>query len=69
MANSSHSSYDMKNHAYVYAHVKEISHNARNVHHDVCVDRDMPAMCHDVFYSSHTTIASSSSSHAHGRPI
>jgi hypothetical protein len=28
----------------------------------------MPAMCHEAIYSSHAMIASSSSSHAHGRP-
>jgi hypothetical protein len=27
--------------------------NAHNIHHDACVDHAMPAMCHDVIYSSH----------------
>jgi hypothetical protein len=31
MASSSHSSHDKKNHAYLFAHVKNVSHNARNV--------------------------------------
>jgi hypothetical protein len=68
MASSSHSSHDRKNHAYLYAHVKNASHNARNVHHDACFDRAMPAMRHYAIYSSHTMIVSSSSSHVHGRP-
>jgi hypothetical protein len=38
MACSSHSSHDRKNHAYLYALVKNGSHHARNVYHDVCVD-------------------------------
>jgi hypothetical protein len=65
MASSSHSSHDRQNHAYLYAHVKNAS---RNVHHDVCVDHAMPAMRHDAIYPSYAMTASSSSSHAHGRP-
>jgi hypothetical protein len=65
MASSSHSSHDRKNHAFVYAHVKNAS---RNVHHDAGVDHDMTTMCHDATYSSNAMTASSSSSHAHGRP-
>jgi hypothetical protein len=34
MASSSHSSHDRKNHAYLYTHVKNVSNNVRNVHHD-----------------------------------
>jgi hypothetical protein len=64
MASISHSSHDRKNHAFIYANVK----NARNIHHDVCIDHVMPAMRHGTIYSSHAMIASSSSSHAHGRP-
>jgi hypothetical protein len=64
MASGSHSSYNRKNYAFIYANVK----NARNVHQDACVDHVMTAMHHDVIYSSHAMIASSSSSHVHGRP-
>jgi hypothetical protein len=35
MASSSHSSHDKKNHAYLYAHVKNVSSVA---HHDSCHD-------------------------------
>ena len=31
LASSSHSSHDKKNHAYLFAHVKNVSHNARNI--------------------------------------
>jgi hypothetical protein len=65
MASSSHSSHDRKNQAYLYAHVKNAS---RNIHHDACVDHAMPTMRHDIVYSSYAMTASSSSSHAHGRP-
>jgi hypothetical protein len=61
MASSSHSSHDRKNYAYG-------SHNAYIIHHDACFDDAMPAMRHDVVYSSHAMIASSSSSYANGRP-
>jgi hypothetical protein len=64
MASSSHSSHGSKNHAYLYAHVKNPSCNA----HDACVDHVVPALYHDVVYSSYAMIASSStSSLAHGR--
>jgi hypothetical protein len=65
MSYNSHSSHDRKNHAFINAHVKNASYN---IHHDACVDHDMPAMCHDDVYSSYDMTASSSSSHAHGRP-
>jgi hypothetical protein len=65
MACSSHSSHDRKNCAYLYAHVKNGSHCDRNVYRDACVEH---AMRHDVVYSSYVMTASSSSSHAHGRP-
>jgi hypothetical protein len=45
MASSSHSSHDRKNHAYLYAHVKNVSHNAHNVHHDACFDRVLCLLC------------------------
>jgi hypothetical protein len=38
MACSSHSFHEKKNHAYLYSHVKNFSHNAHNVHHDACSD-------------------------------
>jgi hypothetical protein len=38
MASSSHSFHEKKNLAYLYSHVKNISHNARNIHHDACID-------------------------------
>jgi hypothetical protein len=41
MACSSHSFHDKMNHAYLYAHVKNDSHFARNIHHDVCIDHAM----------------------------
>jgi hypothetical protein len=65
MASSSHYSHDRKNHAFIYVHVKNAS---CNVHHGACFDHAMPAMRHDVVYSSYAMTASSSSSHAYGRP-
>jgi hypothetical protein len=72
MASSLHSSHVSKNHAYLYAHVK----NAHNVHHaphyahDACLDYDIPSVrhVHSDVCSTHAMIASSNSvSHAHGR--
>jgi hypothetical protein len=61
LASSSHSFHDKKNHAYLYAHVK----NASNVaHHDSHV---VLAIRHDNVFNSHAMIASSSSSYIHGR--
>jgi hypothetical protein len=62
MASSSYSSHDSKNHAYLYAHVKNASRNARDAH----VDYVVPGMHHDV-YSLYAMVVSSSSSYAHGR--
>jgi hypothetical protein len=62
MASISQSSYDIKNHAYLYVHVKNAS---RNVHHDACVYH---AMRHDIVYSLYAMTTSFSSSHAYGRP-
>jgi hypothetical protein len=60
LANSLHSFHDNKNHAYLYAHVK----NASNIaHHDHVVF----LVRHDVVFNSHAMFASSSSSHVHGR--
>jgi hypothetical protein len=53
MASSSHSSYDKKNHAYLYAHVK----NASSVVHTR----------HDDAFDSYAMFASSSSLYAHSR--
>jgi hypothetical protein len=59
LASSSHSFRD-KNHAYLYAHVK----NASNVaHHDGCYDHVVLPIRHD----AHAMFASSSSSYVHDR--
>jgi hypothetical protein len=58
MASSSHFSHDNKNHAYLYAHVKNASHNA----HDARIDCVVPTVHHNVVYSSYAMTASSSSS-------
>jgi hypothetical protein len=64
MASSSHSFHDKKNHAYLYAHVK----NATKVaHHDECYDHVVFPVRHNVVFNSHAMFASSSSSHVHGR--
>jgi hypothetical protein len=47
LASSSHSFHDKKNHAYLYAHVKNTSSVAHNVHHDVCNDHVVLSVCHD----------------------
>jgi hypothetical protein len=67
MACNSHSSHDKKNHAFIYPRVKDDSHCARNIHHDVCFDHAMLAFHHDVC-SSYTVNASFSSSRTHARP-
>jgi hypothetical protein len=59
MASSSYSSYDQKNHAYLYAHAKKISNVA---HHDKCYNHAALPTYHD----SHAMFASSST-YAHGR--
>jgi hypothetical protein len=64
MASSSHSSHDKKNHAYLYAHVKNVSSVA---HRDICYDHDVLPTRHDAVFDSHAMYASSSSTHAHGR--
>jgi hypothetical protein len=60
MASSSHSSRDRKNHAYLYAHVKNAS---SIIHHNHVV---FPTS-RDVVSDSHAMFASSSSLYAHGR--
>jgi hypothetical protein len=64
MASSSHSSLDKKNHAYLYAHVKNVSSVA---HHYRCYNHVVLPTRHDVVFNSHAMFASSSSSYAHGR--
>jgi hypothetical protein len=60
MASNSHSSRDKKNHAYLYAHVKNAS---SVVHHDHVI---LPTR-HDVAFDSYAMYVSSSSSYVHGR--
>jgi hypothetical protein len=64
MTSSSHSFHDKKNHAYLYAHVKNVSDIA---HHDGCYDHVVFPVHHDDVFNSHAMFASSSSSHVHGR--
>jgi hypothetical protein len=63
-ASSSHSSHDKKNHAYLYAHVKNVS---RIAHHDRCYNHVVLPVCHDTAFDSHAMFASYSSFHTHGR--
>jgi hypothetical protein len=67
MVSSSHSFCEKKNRDYLYAHANNAAHNARNVHHDACIDHPILYMCHDVVFAPHAKNASYSSSHAHGR--
>jgi hypothetical protein len=60
---ASSSSHDQKNHAYLYAHVKNISGVA---HHDRCYNHVVLPVRHDAAYNSHAMFASSSS-YAQGR--
>jgi hypothetical protein len=61
MASSLHSFHDKKNHAYLYAHVKNVPNIAHHDNHVVLPVR------HDVAFDSPAMFASSSSSHVHGR--
>jgi hypothetical protein len=64
LASSLQPFHDKKNHAYLYAHVK----NASNVaHHDGCYDHAALSIPHDAVFDSHAMFASSSSSFAHAR--
>jgi hypothetical protein len=63
LASSSHSFHDKKNHAYLYAHVKNASNVPHIARHDVCYDHAVLHVCHDAY----AMIASSSSSYVHGR--
>jgi hypothetical protein len=64
LASSSHSFHDKKNHAYLYAHVKNTSNVA---HHDGCYGHAALPIPHDVVFDSHAMFTSSSSSYVHGR--
>jgi hypothetical protein len=67
MASSSHSFHEKKNHAYLYAHAKNVSHNAHNVHHDASIVSAVLPVHHDAVFTPFTMNASSSRPHAHGR--
>jgi hypothetical protein len=58
MASSSYCSNDQKNHAYLYAHVKNFSSAA---HHDKCCNHVVFPTRHDAAFNSHAMFASSSS--------
>jgi hypothetical protein len=63
MASSSNTSHE-KNHAYLYAHVKNVSSVA---HHDRCSNHVVLPTHHNVAFNSHAMFASSSSFYTHGR--
>jgi hypothetical protein len=63
MASSSYSSHHQKNHAYLYAHVKDIFSVA---HHDRCYNHDVLSTRHDAAFNCHTKFATCSS-YTHGR--
>jgi hypothetical protein len=64
MTSSLHSFHDKNNHAYMYAHVKNVSSVA---HHDSCYDHVVLPTRHDAVFDSHTMYASSGSTHTHSR--
>jgi hypothetical protein len=64
MASSSHSFHDKKNHAYLYAHVKNASNIALQ---DGCYTHVVLPVRHDVIFYSHAMFASSSTLYVHGR--
>jgi hypothetical protein len=64
LASSSHFFHEKKNHAYLYAHVKNASRASRVVHHN---DHVVLPVRHDAVFAPRTMNASSSSSHAHSR--
>jgi hypothetical protein len=59
ITSSSHSFHEKKNHAYLYSHVKNVSHNA---HHDTCNDSFIFPKHHNGVFTPHTMYASSSGS-------
>jgi hypothetical protein len=59
MASISHSFHEKKSHAYLYSHVKNVSHNA---HHDTCNDSFTFPKHHDGVFTPHTIFALSSDS-------
>jgi hypothetical protein len=67
IASSSHSLHDKKNHAYLYAHVKNASNVSHVAHHDVRNDHAILHTRHDAVFAPRAMNASSSSSYAHGR--
>jgi hypothetical protein len=66
MASRSNTSHDKKNHAYLYAHAKNLYSVA---HHDRCYNHVVLPTCHIAAFDSHAMFASSSSFYAHGRNI
>jgi hypothetical protein len=67
LASSSHSFHDNKNHAYLYAHVKDASNVSHVPRHDVCYDHIVLPMRHDAVFNSHAMIVSSRPPYVHGR--
>jgi hypothetical protein len=67
MASSLHSFHEKKNHAFMYAHVKNASYVAHNIHHDACNDYIVLHMRHNAVFAPSPVNASYSSYHAHGR--
>jgi hypothetical protein len=67
MTSSSHPFHENKNHAYFYCHIKNVSHNTRNIHHDACINHLVLQTHHDAIFTPCTMIASSSGSYAHSR--
>jgi hypothetical protein len=63
-ASSSHSFHDKKNHAYLYALVKNASNVSHTAHHDVCYHHAILHVRHDAH-----AMTSSSSSYVHGNSI
>jgi chromosome segregation ATPase len=57
LTNCLHSFHDKKKHAYLYAHVKNASNVSHVAHHDVCYDRVVLPVRHDVAFDSHAMIA------------
>jgi hypothetical protein len=63
MASRFYSSHEQKNHAYLYAHAKNVFGVA---HHDRCYNHAVLPTRHDVAFNSHAMVASCSS-YTHGR--
>jgi hypothetical protein len=67
MASSALYFHEKKKHAYLYSHIKNVSHNTHNVHHGACIDHHILHTHHDVVFTPCTMTASSSGSYAHSR--